>query len=661
VEMIKKLLIILVILCLPAMGFAEIFCLNNGDNWNGTDCGTDCSAEVSANTCMDEGDFNTTANWAATDTDDNKIGPGDTVYLSGAISTALVPKGSGTSGKQITIDGWEGGSCAPRSATCSSSATSTVIWDIDKDYISIVDMRFNRNGYNVRVGENAKASFIKIERNAFTQTGDVSGSSLEMRYMCDSLVNDNTFSASEVAYEGNNFTLGGGSRNTITYNNFFGGTVAVYLKSTTQFYYSNTDATNDPDFNISYNEIAYNNVEASAQEGISFDVSAGGYSGLREWDTVSNVSDNVVTLSHASWSSATAGQYVGFYMVAIEDANDVFGQHALITGHTNAVFTLDGAITNLEVGDHVSIQLVYKRNWIHHNTLADIGFSPSGILIDGGGLENLIENNTFDDNDGIKIQSLSAFNQATAFNDITGTCGVGAAAFNVVRDNNAEEVRMYHYEKPASCAVSKYTSFNTRNNAVYDNTLVVGAQSTLSYTYFDSNILGIEQDDEDCANDDPSCDEAVDATAGLTGWPFTASPNPPEITVVTTDDIARESNTGLGQWTLYCNPTCGDAPGIDVTYALSGTATGGTTAGGCVAGIDYTLTSLTTINVTGTYQVVNMTACDDAVVEDYEEIATLTVTDEAAYDVGTANTDNISVFSDDESMPIYDYGSTGWR
>ena len=111
--MIKKLLIILVILCLPAMGFAEIFCLNNGDNWNGADCGADCDGEVAANTCMDEADFNATANWAATDTDDNKIGPGDTVYLSGAISTGLVPKGSGTSGKQITIDGWEGGSCAP--------------------------------------------------------------------------------------------------------------------------------------------------------------------------------------------------------------------------------------------------------------------------------------------------------------------------------------------------------------------------------------------------------------------------------------------------------------------------------------------------------------------------------------------------------------------
>jgi len=47
--------------------------------------------------------FNTAANWTNTVANDGKIGPSDTVSLSGTMTTALVVQGSGTAGNFITI------------------------------------------------------------------------------------------------------------------------------------------------------------------------------------------------------------------------------------------------------------------------------------------------------------------------------------------------------------------------------------------------------------------------------------------------------------------------------------------------------------------------------------------------------------------------------
>ena len=59
-------------------------------------------------------DFNSSANW---DSSENaaKIDPGDTVYFSGTLTDPVVlPSGkSGLSGKEIILDGWQGGTCNP--------------------------------------------------------------------------------------------------------------------------------------------------------------------------------------------------------------------------------------------------------------------------------------------------------------------------------------------------------------------------------------------------------------------------------------------------------------------------------------------------------------------------------------------------------------------
>lgn len=87
-------------------------------------------------------DFNSAANWSVTDSS-NKIDPGDTVYFSGTISTEVQPKGGGSPGNVITLDGYEAGDCDPINAVCSSSVLLTDgFWLKDgHDYITIQDIR----------------------------------------------------------------------------------------------------------------------------------------------------------------------------------------------------------------------------------------------------------------------------------------------------------------------------------------------------------------------------------------------------------------------------------------------------------------------------------------------------------------------------------------
>ena len=52
---------------------------------------------------MSVANFNTAGNWDTDVANDGLIGPGDTVSLSGTLTTQMVIQGSGTAGNQITI------------------------------------------------------------------------------------------------------------------------------------------------------------------------------------------------------------------------------------------------------------------------------------------------------------------------------------------------------------------------------------------------------------------------------------------------------------------------------------------------------------------------------------------------------------------------------
>jgi hypothetical protein len=90
-------------------------------------------------------DFNNSVNWSISN-DIGRIDPGDTVYFSGSFTTKVTPKGSGTSGNYITLDGYQAGDCHPLDSECTSSALLTAQNDAlhiasGRDYIKVYDFR----------------------------------------------------------------------------------------------------------------------------------------------------------------------------------------------------------------------------------------------------------------------------------------------------------------------------------------------------------------------------------------------------------------------------------------------------------------------------------------------------------------------------------------
>ena len=120
-------------------------------------------------------DFNNSANWSATD-NSNKIDPGDTVYFSGTITTRLTPKGSGSAGNTIVLDGYQAGDCDPIDSVCSSSVllsgSSAGMTIINNDYLTVQDFRMtggpNSNALiliNSPSSSSTTADHVTIRRN----------------------------------------------------------------------------------------------------------------------------------------------------------------------------------------------------------------------------------------------------------------------------------------------------------------------------------------------------------------------------------------------------------------------------------------------------------------------------------------------------------------
>jgi hypothetical protein len=130
--------IILIILLLPSLALAAV------DTHYVTQSGAGSQNGTSLANAWAVSDFNTAGNWDVDVADDNLIGPGDTVYFSGTITTEVLPKGGGTAGNPIILDGYEAGDCDPLDSLCSSSAIITGGMGIRNgpDYIDVQDFRF---------------------------------------------------------------------------------------------------------------------------------------------------------------------------------------------------------------------------------------------------------------------------------------------------------------------------------------------------------------------------------------------------------------------------------------------------------------------------------------------------------------------------------------
>jgi hypothetical protein len=172
---VRKLLIIFAFLLFPVLALSAV------DTHYVTQSGAGGQDGTSLANAWAVSDFNTAGNWDVDVADDNKIGPGDTVYFSGTITGVTTIQGSGLSGNVITIDGYEAGDCDPLNSECTSSA----LWDDDhanhdtvnpgrfriigKDYITVQDIRMKDVSYGIYVtADNTDhATYITIKRSHF--------------------------------------------------------------------------------------------------------------------------------------------------------------------------------------------------------------------------------------------------------------------------------------------------------------------------------------------------------------------------------------------------------------------------------------------------------------------------------------------------------------
>jgi hypothetical protein len=115
---------------------------------SGTGSGADTSNRMSVS------GFNTSGNWDTDVANDGKIGPGDTVSLSGTMTTALVVQGSGTAGNFITILFESGAKLSAPYWTVDGA-----IQGVNKDYI-IID-----GGNTGRVGTRATVDPLSFQIN----------------------------------------------------------------------------------------------------------------------------------------------------------------------------------------------------------------------------------------------------------------------------------------------------------------------------------------------------------------------------------------------------------------------------------------------------------------------------------------------------------------
>jgi hypothetical protein len=176
-------------------------------------------------------DFNNASNWDTDADNDNRIGPGDTVYFSGTITSTVIPVGSGTSGNRIVLDGYENGNCDPIVSECTSSAIlnqgmkiGSLSSGVGPDYITVQDFRMTRTGENdsafsALAPDGQSADYIMFRRNSISEAP---GQMLQFYRMKYAVIDNNKaviFGQTYDVSKGVNFTY---MYNSIVSNNEFG-------------------------------------------------------------------------------------------------------------------------------------------------------------------------------------------------------------------------------------------------------------------------------------------------------------------------------------------------------------------------------------------------------------------------------------------------------
>ena len=473
-----------------------------GAGSNSGDTGTWNVVPTSDGNAMSASNFNTSGNWSATE-NVNLLDPDDVVYVKGSGWTSsynLTPVYG------ITIDGKESGDYDPDSESHTIDPVMYGYIDIDVDDVTVQDMRMSAYDNDIRIGiyNGSKVSGATIKRNFINLQVTATGSGIKVGFMVDSeisynYIGDSSFSTSDCCYglscgtgtwRSRGISFAAGSRNKIIYNTIKGGKVAAWFNGAMSWdtnlydidYPSSGSYTIDPDVNYRDNEIAYNNIDGRCQEGISFDPNsdANAFSTV-ERDTVSNVVGTTITLNNGGGEWTGAGnKWSGFYIFAIPDRDNTYGNHALITAQADNVLTVDSAITNLAIGDEIIIGQAVKNNWIHHNEWQANGFQGSSLLFEGNAVENLIEENIFPNDwsenpwrsEGFGIAVKGLYGWIKSVYSETQAASTSCCAYNIVRNNTVERILVYNHDKKKYPS-DTYSLSILRNNAVYDNDFYV--------------------------------------------------------------------------------------------------------------------------------------------------------------------------------------------
>jgi hypothetical protein len=122
-----------------------VFCLGGvlAENHYVTQSGAGAKDGSSVSNAFSVSQFNTASNWdSVVNSDNGKIGPGDSVFFSGVITSSIKPQGSGKAGNYIVFDGYEAGDCDAISESCPGQAIVTLSQDIGKSGFALWDSAY---------------------------------------------------------------------------------------------------------------------------------------------------------------------------------------------------------------------------------------------------------------------------------------------------------------------------------------------------------------------------------------------------------------------------------------------------------------------------------------------------------------------------------------
>jgi hypothetical protein len=465
VHVIKKLIIILLILCLPVISL--------GVTWT-----TDINTDGAGGACEDGGVCSQTEF-------ENLSGDygGSVFYVIETLASELDVNIGGTSlTDKVILDGWKGGTCDPPDTTCSSAANFSNAIELltGNDFIVLRDFDFSDMSRAIKLPINETVTGFELRNCTF---GTSTWTTLYLPVLEDFIIDNNRFIADSDAAAGQNIQIVAGKRGRITNNKTYGGKTSLILKPAGDIDGSGTQS------GFEKIVIANNYFERPYEEGLSapdMAPSSAVNTPFREYDTISSSTSTTVTLSDSDWGSDGGADpnYIGLYMTFL--SGGLVGRYAQITDQNDEVFTLDteGGLDFTDAGssDGVYIGVIARKNYVGYNTTHNIRFGGSSLLLYGIAFETLVEGNSIvRPGNGAAIHIRTLEDEPAATGSVTGACGYGPTAANIIKDNTVTvtspgtdddaQIKLYLRSHITSSGCASLLTQDSYYNTVIDNIL----------------------------------------------------------------------------------------------------------------------------------------------------------------------------------------------